>query len=178
MIGRPSLLMLTAITAALSTVAHGVGVAMPSPPPVAPPPATRLGVAIQQDLTARDRAAASRNRALDMRERVARATEQRIKADLLTRQALPANTKTSSGGKPAAEVGDQYDDLARIYQAMKPASAALVFEQLDMDVQMAVAQRMRERSTAMILSTMTPRGAAELSMALARKDPGKPRIRT
>jgi flagellar motility protein MotE (MotC chaperone) len=45
----------------------------------------------------------------------------------------------------------------------------VVFEQLDMEVQMKVAQRMRERSTAMIMAAMTPKGAAALSMALARK---------
>jgi flagellar motility protein MotE (MotC chaperone) len=54
---------------------------------------------------------------------------------------------------------------------MKPAKAAVVFEKLAMDVQMKVAQRMRERSTAMILASMTPKGAAALSMALARRYP-------
>ena len=44
---------------------------------------------------------------------------------------------------------------------------------LDMDVQMEVAQRMRDRSTALILAAMTPQGAAALSMALARKRNGK-----
>ncbi|MDB5670946.1 MAG: signal peptide protein, partial [Alphaproteobacteria bacterium] len=59
----------------------------------------------------------------------------------------------------------------RIYQSMKPAKAAIVFEQLAMDVQMQVAKRMRDRSTAMIMAAMTPNGAASLSMALARKHP-------
>jgi len=36
-------------------------------------------------------------------------------------------------------------------------------------VQMKVAQRMRERSTALVMAAMTPKGAAALSMALARK---------
>ncbi|WP_010410974.1 magnesium transporter MgtE N-terminal domain-containing protein [Citromicrobium sp. JLT1363] len=52
---------------------------------------------------------------------------------------------------------------------MKPKQAAPVFEQLDIDVQIAVARKMRERSTAQILAAMTPQGAARLSMALAGK---------
>jgi len=167
MSGKPSLLLMTAVAASLSTLAHAVTAA--SPAQQTPP--TRLGTAINQDLATRDQATARRNRALILREQVAKATEERIKADLRARQeqadlAGPAGAKAS-----AAEA--QYDNLSRIYQAMKPAKAALVFEQLDMDVQMKVAQRMRERSTAMILAAMTPNGAANLSMSLARKTPKK-----
>jgi len=57
---------------------------------------------------------------------------------------------------------------------MKPAAAALVMEQLELDVQMRVAQRMRERSTAMIMAAMTPKGAAALTMALARRQAVRP----
>lgn len=166
MSGRPSLLLLTAIAATLSTVAHAITAA--SPPQDTP--ATRLGTAIRQDLATRDQENARRNRALALREQVAKATEQRIKADLRARQEK-ADVAASVGGVTAE--GAQYDNLAKIYQAMKPAKAALVFEQLDMDVQMKVAQRMRDRSTAMILAAMTPTGAADLSMSLARKAPKK-----
>jgi flagellar motility protein MotE (MotC chaperone) len=158
-LGRPTLLMLTAIAATLSTVANGVGVvdAMKAPEP------TRLGVALDRDAAAQDALAGQRARKLDMREQAARATEQRLKTDLAARAAAA----TAKGAD--ADAGEQYDSLARIYQAMKPARAAVVFEQLDMDVQMQVARRMRDRSTGMVMAAMTPRGAAALSMALARK---------
>lgn len=168
MIRKPSLLMLTAAAAAVSTMAHAVGVATPAPEG----PATRLGTAIKQDMATRDQSAARRNRALALREQAARATEERIKSELRARQEAAANA--SAGGGPTAQEA-QYDNLARIYQAMKPAKAALVFEQLDMDVQMKVAGRMRERTTAMILAAMTPKGAADLSMSLARKEARKAR---
>ena len=163
MIRKPSLLMLTAAAAAISSVAHGVGVADPA----ATAPATRLGTAIKQDMATRDQTATRRNRALALREQAARATEERLKSELRARQEAAASTDAAGG--PTAE-GAQYDNLARIYQAMKPAKAALVFEQLDMDVQMKVAGRMRERATAMILAAMTPKGAADLSMSLAHKE--------
>lgn len=167
MSGKPSLLALTAIAAMLSTVAHAVTAASPDAPQ------TRLGTAIQQDMATRDQSATRRNRALVLREQVAKATEERIKADLRARQEQ-ADVATTAAGTPAHTAeGAQYDNLARIYQAMKPAKAAVVLEQLDMDVQMKVAQHMRERSTALILAAMSPSGAADLSMSLARKAPKK-----
>lgn len=159
---RPSLLALTALTAALSGVAHGVGVLQAATAVPAPP--TRLGVSIAKDQLSRDLDSAGRSRSLDLREQAAQATERRIKADLATR--LPPAAAAKIG---AADGGDQFDSLARVYQAMKPASAAVVFEKLEMTVQMQIAKRMRDRSTAMILANMSPQAASDLSMALARK---------
>lgn len=165
MIARPSLLAMTAALSAMAAVANGVSAASPAESNA---PQTRLGASIDQELGARDRDAVRRKRALDLREQAAKATEARLKAQLDTQQ-QPTTPTGSSEAK--VEEGDQYEELARIYQAMKPAKAAVVFEQLAMDVQMKVAQRMRERSTALILASMTPKGAAALSMALARRHP-------
>jgi len=168
MIARPSLLTLTAAVAAMAVLANGVSLA--SPTVTAPEaPQTRLGNSIGQELGARDQAAARRNRALELREQAAKATEARIKAQLEAQQKQQAEPATQAVGGKAGDTPDQYADLARIYQAMKPAKAAVVFEQLDLDVQMRIAQQMRERSTALILAAMTPRAAATLSMALARR---------
>ena len=164
MIGKPSLLMMTAAAASLSALAHGVGIASE----VSAGAQTRLGSAIAQDIGKRDQDAAKRARTLDLREKAALATEERIKADLAQREQAEAAAAAAPSARGQSEA-DQFEDLARIYQAMKPAKAAIVFEQLDMDVQMKVAQKMRERSTAMILASMTPKGAAALSMALARR---------
>ena len=161
---RPSLLMLTAAAAGVSAVANAIGAATPAP--VEKPAATRLGASIQEDLTARDRAAAQRARALDLREQAARAAEQRLKTAGGAASGSPAAGKA---GAAAAPENEHFDELARIYQAMKPKAAAMVFEQLAMDVQVEVAQRMRDRATAGILAAMTPKGAAALSMAIARR---------
>ena len=166
---RPSLLLLTAAASALAVVANAATLAAPDPDSA---PKTRLGSSIEQDINARDSAAAKRKRGLDLREQAAKAAEARLQADLEARQ-------KGTGGAPGSDAAlppeAQFDELARIYQAMKPAKAALVFEQLDMEVQMKVAQRMRANSTASILASMTPRGAAALSMALARKSAARPR---
>lgn len=158
MVGKPSLLLALAGTAALLIAAHAAAVAE------GPPPPTRMGVSIKQSVEERDKAAARRNRALDLREQAARAAEARLKADMEASE--PPAGRTNAKAEPQE---DQFDALARIYQAMKPVKAAKVFEQLELEVQMKVAQKMRDRSTAMILAAMTPEAAARLSMALARR---------
>jgi len=160
---RPSLLALTAGAAGLSAVANAVGGPPPEP--------TRLGTSIAGDLAARDRQAAQRSRALDLKEQAARAAEQRLRAA----GAAAAAAAPARPDAPAAPTDDErYGELARIYQAMKPKAAAAVFEQLTIDVQTEVAKRMRERSTATIMAAMDPAKAAALTMAMARKGSDRP----
>lgn len=160
---KPPLLVLMVLVSGAAVVANGVTIAAPLG---IGPQSNRLGHAITKDLAARDSAAAQASRQMDMREAAAKAAEARIKSQLETQQQEAADQQPAVQQPPAEE---QYDELARIYQAMKPGEAAAVFEQLEMDVQMKVAQRMRERTTGMILAKMTPRAAAALTMALARK---------
>lgn len=167
MIGRPSLLVMTAVAAGLATVANAVGLAGADEAGAPAKITSRLGVAIADDTSARDQAATRRGRTLDLREQAVRAAEMRLKAS--AGASNPAAAPPPATATAATPTPDQFDDLARIYQAMKPAAAALVMEQLDLDVQMRVAQRMRERSTAMIMAAMTPKGAAALTMAMARR---------
>ncbi|MGU7616639.1 hypothetical protein, partial [Klebsiella aerogenes] len=89
--GRPSLLVMTAMAAGLSIFANGVTAALPAL--ADQPQPTRLGSAIQGDLGARDAATKKRNRALDMREQAARAAEARLKADMAARQEAAAAAK-------------------------------------------------------------------------------------
>ena len=180
-IKRPSLLMLMAGAAALSTLAHGVSASGTSEEK-APAKASqsRLGSAIQSELSENRQTAKERQRALDLREQAIRASEKRLKDNLQNQQQRPraesaAAAKAVATADKAAEEAETLDQLARIYQSMKPKQAAVVFEQLDIDVQIAVARKMRERSTAQILAAMTPGAAARLSMALAGKRPAPPK---
>lgn len=180
MIGRPSLLLLTAGAAGLAVVANATTIATGAQDNS--PTTTRLGNAITQDMNDRDAAAARRKRGLDLREQAAKAASARLAADVEARKKQDEAQQQFAGG-PSGMPGSgpnpadsQFDELARIYQAMKPKAAAVVFEQLDMEVQMKVAQRMRERSTAMIMAAMTPKGAATLSMAMARRNAAHPPV--
>ena len=176
MIRRPSLLLLTAGAAGLAALANGLSAA--AAPASSAESATRLGAAIGTDLASRDLKSAQRGRQLDLREQAARSAEQRLQvAAAALSKAQPASAgatpsgASGTGAVPADPQAERWDELARIYQAMKPKAAAGVFEQLSMDVQVAVAQRMRERATAAILAAMTPKGAAVLTMAMAKQPP-------
>lgn len=168
---RPSLLMLMAGAAALSTLAHGVAAGTREEEPAAKPAATRLGSAIQSEMSEKKKTARERERALDLREQAIKASEKRLEASMQGQQEKPEADGAGKSGEKEDEEAATLDQLARIYQSMKPKQAAPVFEQLDLDVQIAVARKMRERSTAQILAAMTPAGAARLSMALAGKVP-------
>lgn len=158
---RPSLLVITAGFAGVTAFANAVA---------ADPAPTRMGVSIQQSMSERDQALAKQKRNLEMREQATRAAEARLKASVEARKAPApnaANPANPGGAAPLDPNAQPYDDLARIYQTMKPARAAPIFERLDLEVQLQIARHMRERSTALILSNMSPNAAVQLSMALA-----------
>lgn len=163
LVSRPSLLSITIAAAAVAAVANAVAVATPAAEADQP---TRLGTAIQQTMRDRDRQAADRDRALDMREQAQRAAEQRLQDAARPQSAGPAFPQ-QNGALPPPAPNQPYDGLAKIYQAMKPTRAAPIFEKLAIEVQLQVARRMRDRSTALLLANMSPDAAADLSMALA-----------
>ena len=165
---RSWLLLLTGGAATLSIVTSAMSA---DADPQANAVATRLGATIAREMQAREAQAAERARALKLREQMVQATENRLKADMTARSAKEQAAADQAGKPDGPPQPNQFDALARVYQAMKPAKAAIVFEQLDLDVQVAVAKRMRERSTAMIMAAMAPGAAARLSMALAGKRP-------
>jgi flagellar motility protein MotE (MotC chaperone) len=173
---RPLLLMLTAGAAAIGAVANGMDAAASPEASAVAQPASRLGASIAQDIQQRNAAAAQRSRALQLREQMVKATENRIQASLKAKQQQEtAAAAPQPQAQPTPAAPSEMDSLATIYGAMKPAKAAAVFEQLDLDVQVMVAKRMRDRSTAAILAAMSPAGAAKLSMAMAGRRPAAPR---
>ncbi len=185
---RPPLLLGMMAGAAALGMAVNIGAAA-SPPGHAPksastpasvPPKSRMGAMLADDIAQREKQQGAETRALDLREQAAKAAQARLTAALKAQQQLAAQNAApesqTTGGRAAgkgapSDAPDPYDALARIYQAMKPARAAPVFEQLDLEVQTLVAKRMRDRSAALLMAAMSPGAAARLSMALAGRRP-------
>lgn len=157
---RPSLLTLTAGAAAASTIAHAVA-GTSATEAVSD---NRFGNAIAQSISERDQAIARRNRAAELREQSALALEQRVQSQLGARRGDGTGTDQAGGYGDAPQ---PIEDLARVYQTMKPNRAAPVFAALDIDLQAQVARRMRGRSLALMMGAMTPAAALRLSTALA-----------
>lgn len=169
---RVPILLLTAAAATLGAVANGVDAAVAVGESAVPK--TRLGNQIEGELNDAKRKEAERRRALDLREQALKAARMRLerqqaeaKAAAAPAAAPGAGGEATAAGTPSAEE-KRYSDLARIFQSMKPAKAAPVFEKLSADVQFQVAQRMRDRNAALMMQAMSPEAAAALGMALAR----------
>ena len=58
--------------------------------------------------------------------------------------------------------------LVKIYENMKPKEAARIFEDLDMDTLLSVAERMKERKLAAVMAKMNPEKARDVTVELAR----------
>ena len=117
-----------------------------------------------------------RRQTLDARER-----------DIVTRENLLANTDTKIQERMAAlravetnlqKLLGQVDDLetqriaslVRVYEKMKPKDAAAVWEGLDTEVLLKIAQKMKEQPLSLILAKMTPERAREITRRLAEID--------
>jgi flagellar motility protein MotE (MotC chaperone) len=166
---RPALLTMLIGAAGMTAAMSAVGIASPAAPPTDnSKPTTRLGTNIADDLARQRDKAAGEARALDLREQAVKAAQARLAASVQAAGQQPGAAPAGPTGEP---VPDQFDTLAKIYSTMKPAKAAPVFAQLDLEVQYLVAKRMKERATAAILAAMEPASAARLTMALAGKKP-------
>lgn len=170
----PMLLGLTVMVAAMTCVDALVsaGAAVAEQVKASPAPDTRMGAMVADDLAKRDAAARARARAIDLQEQAAKAAAARLQSALKAgaqppEGAAPATSPATPAAGATPSQPDQFDTLARIYQAMKPAKAAPVFEQLDLEVQYLVAKKMRERSAALLMGAMSPDAAARLSMRMA-----------
>jgi len=64
---------------------------------------------------------------------------------------------------------DRVASLVKIYQAMKPKDAARIFDQLDMDVLMAVIGKMPESKSSPIIAAMNPKRAQEVTLRLVEQ---------
>ncbi len=174
----PLLLMLTAAGAGASALGHTMSLgSAPAPAPAQP---SQFGTAIERGIAARDRELARRTQAAELRERSLRAAEQRFAAEppAGAPAANPARPEDSRTPPPPPIM-----NLARIYQAMKPARAAVIFAALQPQLQVDVARAMRERSVAQLMANMEPAAAARLSMMLAGRGdtmaqptPARPRM--
>lgn len=61
------------------------------------------------------------------------------------------------------------DSMVKIYENMKPKDAARIFEDLELEVLLLVAERMTERKLAPIMAEMNPQKAREMTVELTRQ---------
>lgn len=125
-------------------------------------------IALLQDLAERRRALDRREASLETRERVlAEAIEradQKIRELAKLEEELMALVEEQEGRDE-----EELKSLVRIYERMRPRDAARLIEDLDPDLQLEVAIRMRAIRMAQILSVMDPQSASDLTARMAER---------
>ena len=109
-------------------------------------------------------------RAADMaqHEVLLKATELRLDAKISQLQSLEHDVD-GIADKQDAQNDQRLKSLVKIYETMKPADAARIFEQLDLPVLVDMVQRMKEAKASPILAAMDPAKAKQVTVALSER---------
>jgi flagellar motility protein MotE (MotC chaperone) len=109
-----------------------------------------------------------RSHQLDTREKLLRATENRIEAKIADLKQIQ-DTISKLLVKHDKEKEEKMQSVVKIYEKMKPKDAARIFEELEMPILLDVLERMREAKTAPIMANMSPGKAKAVTAALAQR---------
>ena len=121
-----------------------------------------------QNLAARRDELESRARELEMRENLLQATERRIDEKIVELKRIEEKIQALLDRHDEREDA-QLRSLVKIYENMKPKDAARIFNELEMDILLSVAERMREAKAAPVLAKMNPAKAKALTVELATR---------
>lgn len=121
---------------------------------------------LQQLAVRRDNLDARENE-LQAREGLLNAAEERIDKKIIDLQNLRL-TIDSLIKKFNTQQDTKLKSLVKIYENMKPKSAAAIFEQLEMDTLLEVAEHMKERKLAAIMAQLGQERAREITVELRR----------
>ncbi len=104
---------------------------------------------------------------LDKRAAMMRAAESRIDAKVAALKDLQERVSASIRTHDA-EQDAKLASLTKLYEAMKPKDAAAIFEALDLETLLLVAERMKERKLAPIMAEMKPTKARDVTIQLVK----------
>ena len=142
--------------------------AAPAAKPFDPELATDAELDVLQRLAKRRTELDERARALELREGILKAAEQRMDQKIEELKKIQAAVEDLVR-KRDAEHEEKIQSLVKIYETMKPKDAARIFEQLDLPILLDVIERMREAKTAPIMASMDPAKAKGVTAALAER---------
>lgn len=109
-----------------------------------------------------------RDRQQEMRERLLEATEQRIDTKIASLESIESQIGVLVA-KHDAQENKQLESLVKVYASMKAKDAAAILQQLELEIQMKVATRMKETKMAPIMAAMTPDAARRLTVEMAQR---------
>ncbi len=125
-------------------------------------------VNLLQSLSERRDEIERRARRLEEREVLLQAAERRIEEKVAGLKGLQKVIEDLLN-EQKEQTESQYDSLVKIYENMKPKSAARIFEELELEVLLPVIERMKERKIAPILAKMNAEKARTITTELAQR---------
>ena len=129
---------------------------------------TNEEISLLQSLSKRREEIERRARGLEEREVLLQAAERRIEEKVAVLKELQKVVEDLlNEQKDVTE--SQYGSLVKIYENMKPKSAARIFEELDLEILLPVIARMKERKIALILAKMNAQKAKTITTELAQR---------
>ena len=128
---------------------------------------TPAEIDLLQQLAERRQVLESREQEFEIRTGLLAAAESRIDKKVeelkVLRETISGLIKTFDAQQDAKLLS-----LVKIYENMKPKEAAKIFEELEMDTLLEVAERMKERKLAPIMAKMHPEKARDMTVELSR----------
>lgn len=110
----------------------------------------------------------ARQRDLDMRENLLAAAEKRVDAKIDSLKQLQAQIQALLVQRDGDDE-KQIASLVKAYSSMAPKDAARIFDNLDQDVLLAVAEQMKPADLAPVLAKMQAEAAQKLTVRLAER---------
>lgn len=131
-------------------------------------------IEVLQSLSKRRAEIEARDQKLNEREALLKAAEQAVDKKIAELAKMKGEIEALLGQQEDME-DSRITSLVKIYEAMKPKEAAIIFNTLDMDVLLSVVSRMNERKLSPVLASMDPDKARLVTIKLAeqRKLPEK-----
>jgi flagellar motility protein MotE (MotC chaperone) len=132
-----------------------------------PAPVSDAERAVLLELRQRRQELDARDVALAARESVLAAAELKLTARVGELQALQKKLEALDAARKDREDAS-WQGLVRLYEAMKPRDAAVIFNDLEMPVLLQVVDRMKEAKAAPVLAAMQADKARDLTARLAQ----------
>jgi flagellar motility protein MotE (MotC chaperone) len=136
---------------------------------------TQSEIDLLQQLADRREIIEARSEELTLREGLLSAAEKRINKKIIEMKGLEITIQKLIKTHDQQEEA-KMQSLVKIYEAMKPKDAARIFEELDINTLLMVAERMKERKLAPVMAKMNSEKAMEMTVELTKirnlPDPG------
>ncbi|WP_416899748.1 MAG: MotE family protein [Minwuia sp.] len=133
-------------------------------------------IALLENLASRREEIEKRAAELDVRESLLAATEQRLDEKIADLKSLESRIENLVKKHDEAEE-ERMARLVTVYEKMKAKDAARIFEQIEMDILIDVAARMKEAKVADVMANMSAQRAQELTIELATRNDIESRIK-